>query len=98
MMADQVQKRLLRNIEDSITAKHQLINDQEVRETFSKAVACIVERYRQGGRLYVAGNGGSAADAQHIVAEFVSKLAQDRKPLPAEAFGDPRGISGETER
>ncbi len=42
--------------------------------------------YRGGGRLYIAGNGGSAADAQHLAAEFVSKLAQDREPLPAEAL------------
>jgi D-sedoheptulose 7-phosphate isomerase len=36
--------------------------------------------------LYIAGNGGSAADAQHLAAEFVSKLARDRAPLPAEAL------------
>jgi D-sedoheptulose 7-phosphate isomerase len=45
-------------------------------------VAC----YRQGGRLYIAGNGGSAADAQHLAAEFVSKLARERAALPAEAL------------
>jgi D-sedoheptulose 7-phosphate isomerase len=39
-----------------------------------------------GGRLYIAGNGGSAADAQHLAAEFVSKLSRDRAPLPAEAL------------
>jgi D-sedoheptulose 7-phosphate isomerase len=36
--------------------------------------------------LYIAGNGGSAADAQHLAAEFVSKLARDRAPLAAEAL------------
>ena len=45
-------------------------------------VAC----YQKGGRLYIAGNGGSAADSQHLAAEFVSKLARDRNPLPAEAL------------
>jgi len=41
---------------------------------------------RKTGRLYIAGNGGSAADAQHLAAEFVSKLARDRDPLPAEVL------------
>lgn len=54
--------------------------------SFAKAVSVVVERYRQGGRIYIAGNGGSAADAQHLAAEFVSKLARDRAPLPAESL------------
>jgi D-sedoheptulose 7-phosphate isomerase len=45
-----------------------------------------LESYYSCGRLYIAGNGGSAADAQHLAAEFVSKLAHDRAPLPAEAL------------
>ena len=49
-------------------------------------VALVVARYQAGGRLYIAGNGGSAADAQHLAAEFVSKLARDRAPLAAEAL------------
>ena len=53
---------------------------------FSEAVATVVERYKRGGRIYIAGNGGSAADAQHLAAEFVSKLARDRASLPAEAL------------
>ncbi|NDB70861.1 MAG: SIS domain-containing protein, partial [Methylocystaceae bacterium] len=53
---------------------------------FQKAAEVILASYRRGGRLYVAGNGGSAADAQHLVAEFVSKLARDRAPLAAEAL------------
>ena len=46
----------------------------------------VVNRCRSGGRLYIAGNAGSAADAQHLAAEFVSKLARDRAPLAAEAL------------
>ena len=46
----------------------------------------VVDRYKHGGHIYIAGNGGSAADAQHLAAEFVSKLAQDRPPLAAEAL------------
>jgi D-sedoheptulose 7-phosphate isomerase len=53
---------------------------------FEAAANVLVARYKAGGRLYIAGNGGSAADAQHLAAEFVSKLARDRAPLPAEAM------------
>lgn len=74
------------NIEASQKAQQLLINDVEVLAEFSAAVQAVVLRYKQGGRLYIAGNGGSAADAQHLAAEFVSKLARDRAPLPAEAL------------
>ena len=77
---------LTRNLELSIEAKHQLLKDVESLSIFSQAVATVIDRYRRGGRLYIAGNGGSAADAQHLAAEFVSKLARDRAPLPAEAL------------
>lgn len=74
------------NIEDSIRAKEQLAADQALLECFDNAVQHVISCYRAGGRLYIAGNGGSAADAQHLAAEFVSKLAKDRNPLPAEAL------------
>jgi D-sedoheptulose 7-phosphate isomerase len=77
---------LQKNLVSSIEAKRQLLEDAEVLEMFSKAVETVVERYRHGGRLYIAGNGGSAADAQHLAAEFASKLARDRAPLAAEAL------------
>lgn len=78
--------RLKKNLEASIQAKYQLLADEECLNIFAKAVEIVVDRYKQGGRIYVAGNGGSAADAQHLAAEFVSKLARDRAPLPAEAL------------
>ena len=78
--------RLKKNLEASIHAKQQFLVDIESQERFSTAVQTIVDRYKQGGRIYIAGNGGSAADAQHLAAEFVSKLARDRAPLAAEAL------------
>jgi D-sedoheptulose 7-phosphate isomerase len=42
--------------------------------------------FRQGGRLLICGNGGSAADAQHLAAEFVNRMRFDRRPLPAIAL------------
>jgi D-sedoheptulose 7-phosphate isomerase len=79
-------ERLRKNVTASIDAKRALLADGECLAQFGKAVAAVVERYKRGGRIYIAGNGGSAADAQHLAAEFVSKLARDRAPLPAEAL------------
>jgi D-sedoheptulose 7-phosphate isomerase len=74
------------NLRRSIAGKQALLGQAGQLEIFGKAVAAVVAAYRNGGRLYIAGNGGSAADAQHLAAEFVSKLARDRAPLPAEAL------------
>ena len=78
--------RIRRNIDASISAKQALAADTATLAVFARAVDTVIARYRAGGRLYVAGNGGSAADAQHLAAEFVSKLARDRAPLPAESL------------
>ena len=75
-----------KNLQASIDAKQRLLKSPAETDTFVQAATLVADRYRQGGRLYVAGNGGSAADAQHLVAEFVSKLSRDRAPLPAEAL------------
>jgi len=78
--------KLKDNLERSIRAKRELLERGDQLEIFGNAVKAVVTAYRMGGRLYIAGNGGSAADAQHLAAEFVSKLARDRDPLPAEAL------------
>jgi D-sedoheptulose 7-phosphate isomerase len=74
------------NLLDSINAKQAMLERVEDLAIFERAADEVVRRYRNGGRLYIAGNGGSAADAQHLAAEFVSKLARDRAPLAAEAL------------
>lgn len=74
------------NLQASIAAKQTFLDNHQQQEAFQAAVAMLVDAYRKGGRIYIAGNGGSAADAQHIAAEFVSKLAKDRAPLAAEAL------------
>ncbi|MGO0790441.1 D-sedoheptulose-7-phosphate isomerase [Herbaspirillum seropedicae] len=78
--------RLQRNLDASIRAKQQLTQESATLAVFDAAVAATIAAYRNGRRIYIAGNGGSAADAQHLAAEFVSKLARDRAPLPAEAL------------
>ena len=77
---------LSRNIEASIAAKQQLLADPEALAAFNAATRLIVVRYRAGGRLYIAGNGGSAADAQHFAAEFVGRFERERPELGAIAL------------
>lgn len=63
-----------------------MLEDRELlQEIQSVATACI-ESLRGGGKILLAGNGGSAADAQHIAGEFVSRFAFDRPGLPAIAL------------
>lgn len=50
--------------------------------------AALVATFRQGGKLLLMGNGGSAADAQHIAAEFVGRCTRERGALPAIALAD----------
>jgi D-sedoheptulose 7-phosphate isomerase len=78
--------RLKKNLKTSIEAKQKLMSDEFCLAEYLKAFEIIIERYKLCGRLYIAGNGGSAADAQHLAAEYVSKLAKNRDPLPAEAL------------
>ncbi len=81
-----VNKVLIDNLSASINAKNIFIEDKLQGQVFEDATNEVIKRYKLGGRIYIAGNGGSAADAQHIAAEFVSKLAKDRNPLPAESL------------
>jgi D-sedoheptulose 7-phosphate isomerase len=77
---------LTKNLQLSIAAKQDFLNRLDQIESFARAANEVVDAYRLGGRLYLAGNGGSAADAQHLAAELVVRLAKDRRPLPAEAL------------
>ena len=52
----------------------------------NQSIKLIKKTIKNNGRLYIAGNGGSAADSQHIAAEFVSRLSFDRESLPAESL------------
>jgi D-sedoheptulose 7-phosphate isomerase len=79
-------KMLEKNILAAIDAQKSLLADTSLMATFQQAAEHVISCYQKGGRLYIAGNGGSAADSQHLAAEFVSKLARDRNPLPAEAL------------
>ncbi|HEY0262323.1 MAG TPA: SIS domain-containing protein, partial [Chitinophagales bacterium] len=73
-------------IADSIAVKTLVLNDETLRKKIADAAQKITEVFRNGGRAWFAGNGGSAADAQHLAAEFTGRYYKDREPLPAEAL------------
>jgi D-sedoheptulose 7-phosphate isomerase len=73
-------------IEASIETKQQVLQDETLLGTVSSIVDAIVSALQAGKRLYFCGNGGSAADAQHLAAEFSGRFYTDRKALPAEAL------------
>ena len=60
--------------------------DPQLRSVICSIAGAITAAFRAGRKLLIAGNGGSAADAQHIAAEFLSRLNFDRNPLPAIAL------------
>ena len=73
-------------IRASIETKEQFLQSDELVTTIADIVEAIVNAFRTGKRVYFCGNGGSAADAQHLAAEFSGRFYLDRKALPAEAL------------
>ncbi|MBP7556650.1 MAG: D-sedoheptulose 7-phosphate isomerase [Chitinophagaceae bacterium] len=73
-------------IQSSIDVKQQLLNDAQLLNTVQAVTDRITEAFRRDHRIYFCGNGGSAADAQHLAAEFSGRFYLDRKALPAEAL------------
>lgn len=73
-------------IADSIAVKQKILSSDEQLEHINKVAEVCVKAYRQGNKLMLAGNGGSAGDAQHIAAELVARFELDRKALPALAL------------
>jgi len=78
--------RIKNIIQASIDVKKNVLQDEKLMTTIEKVVDVIVGAFRHGGRAYFCGNGGSAADAQHLAAEFSGRFYTDRKALPAEAL------------
>ena len=74
-------------INKSIFLKNKILDDDELIQNINNAAVLINESIKVGGKVIFAGNGGSFADAQHLCAEFISRLILDRGPLPAVALG-----------
>ena len=74
---------ILQHIQESIDTKTRLMEDVRLVAEIDKVAQLIVEAYRNGHKTLWAGNGGSAADAQHMAGELVNKFTFDRPGLPA---------------
>ena len=73
-------------IKSSVDTKQRIMQNDKLLNTIEAAVDLIVKAFKNNKRIYFCGNGGSAADAQHLAAEFSGRFYQDRKALPAEAL------------
>lgn len=75
-----------KQVAESERVKAELSKNEEVIAAIAKAADVCTEAYRRGNKTMFAGNGGSAADAQHLVGEFVSKFYFDRPGIPSIAL------------
>ena len=73
-------------ISQSIQVKQDLLANTHLIQQIHTVVEVITKAFQNGNSVYFAGNGGSAADAQHLAAEFSGRFYKDRKALPSEAL------------
>jgi D-sedoheptulose 7-phosphate isomerase len=73
-------------IEDSIIIKNKLLKNEIILSTLEQVINDIINSYKAGGKVLWCGNGGSAADAQHLAAELSGRFYYDRPPLFSEAL------------
>lgn len=85
-------QEIVEKIKNSIECKEKLLNDKETLEAIEKVVNKVIECYKNGHRVYICGNGGSASDSQHFAAELVGRYMLERKALPAQAFSTDTSI------
>lgn len=75
-----------RIIQEAIDNFSILVNNENCVNGITQASSWIVESFKNGNKLMICGNGGSAADAQHLAGEFICKFLKNRHPLPALAL------------
>jgi D-sedoheptulose 7-phosphate isomerase len=73
-------------ITDSVNVKLKLISDKEAMKSIDEVVEACIKALKNGNSIYWCGNGGSAADAQHLAAELSGRFYFDRDPLPSDAL------------
>ncbi len=78
--------RIKQSIIDSILTKQSILNDESFLKQIQESANMIIKSLKNGGRVYFCGNGGSAADAQHLAAELSGRFYFNRQPLNAEAL------------
>ena len=73
-------------LQSSIEVKKNILGSSSLKHQILAVAGIVVQCFKNGGKVLIAGNGGSAADAQHIAAEFVSRFFYDRPGLPSIAL------------
>jgi D-sedoheptulose 7-phosphate isomerase len=73
-------------VSSSIRVKQDILQDEALLKTVKDCITVIVKAFKSGNKVLFCGNGGSAADAQHLAAEFSGRFYTDRDALPAEAL------------
>jgi D-sedoheptulose 7-phosphate isomerase len=81
-----MQQKIKEIITASINTKQHLLNDENVLCKIQESIDIITNAFKAGNKVLFCGNGGSAADAQHLAAEFSGRFYKNRKALPAEAL------------
>jgi D-sedoheptulose 7-phosphate isomerase len=81
-----MQVKIKHIISESIAVKNRLLENEEILQSLQSIAQGMVAALKNGNRIYFCGNGGSAADAQHLAAEFSGRFYTDRDALPAEAL------------
>jgi D-sedoheptulose 7-phosphate isomerase len=81
-----MQEKIKAIISESVDVKSKVLANDQLLQTVGKIAADMVKALKKGNRIYFCGNGGSAADAQHLAAEFSGRFYLDRDALPAEAL------------
>jgi D-sedoheptulose 7-phosphate isomerase len=81
-----MQAKIKEILNASISVKQQVLENETLLNTIQAVTDAIVACFKNDGKLLFCGNGGSAADAQHLAAEFSGRFYTDREPLDAEAL------------
>ncbi len=76
---------IIDRLNKSIEVKRQIIENEELIAAVAKVASTLISAFKNGNKVIFCGNGGSAADAQHLAAELSGRFYFDRPPLPAEA-------------
>ena len=79
-------EKIRQMIRSSFDVKERIAEDEQFAGLIARAVSVCMDAFRNGNSVYFCGNGGSAADAQHLAAELSGRFCFDRDPLPAEAL------------
>ena len=77
---------ICQEIQASIEVKQKILNDEEFIAQIEAAALCLIEALKQGGKILICGNGGSASDALHIAGEIIGRFQKERRAYAAVAL------------